>query len=137
MTDVERDDVQAGLAAVVAVVLAALASLFLAFVGLVTQTRYSANGARTVRHVSLWQSRGVSALLALSIPVLIAVVALVATRTSSRATVPWVSTALLWLWVVAFLTTIGGFYVPAAIAATFSAVTAGRRRSARTRMPVA
>ena len=109
--------------------LAALASLFLLFVGLVTQTRYSANGVRTVRHVSLWQSRGVSALLVLSIPVVIAAVALVATRAHAHATIPWIAAVLLWLWVVAFVAGIGGFYVPAAIAATFAAVATSRRPS--------
>jgi hypothetical protein len=97
----------------------------------VPRTRYSTNGARTVRNVSLWETRGVSALLVLSIPVLIAAAALVATRVSSRATVPWVAAALLWLWIVGFIRTIGAFYIPAAVAATFAAVVASRRRSSR------
>ena len=125
----DRGDGRRGL--VVALVLAAIASVFLLFTGLVTRTRYSTTGARTVEHVSLWESRGVSALLVLSIPVLIAVVALIATRMGAHAPVLWIAAALLWLWVVAFIAHIGGFYVPAAIAATFAAVMNARRRPSR------
>jgi hypothetical protein len=130
-TDTARNERHGTRAPVVAVVLAALASLFLLFVGLVDQTHYSASGERTVRSVSLWQARGFRALVVLSIPVLIAVVALIATRASSHPAVPWVAAAALWLWVIAFVAGIGGFYVPAAIAETAAAVTAARRRSSR------
>jgi hypothetical protein len=112
--------VRAKLLAAVACLLTVVGALVAAFAPLGSATEISGSpGKTTVTHTSpsLFQTEGAWILIVVSVPVLMALVPMVARHRRARTA----SAVLLWIGCVVGMLSIGMFFVPAAIAMTVAA----------------
>ena len=104
-----------------ALVLAVLGALVAAFAPTGRETAFygSSNGVFTTRSssVSMFQVNGAWVLVVVSVPVLVALIAVVVRHRVART----VAAALLWIGCALGILSVGSFFVPAAIAMTIAA----------------